>query len=674
MVVKELRVLLLWLLVALFVGCTNEPESNIPDGDYINRTEEFGELGGWKFRCKVYGEAQTVADNGGQVEFLKKVDQLLADASEYFQVGGINDEGANQVHFYMTEFVEFEGPSREVMMLDESEVADSFDLRLVVNTHAAEDDLAEGWLGEPYLAIGHTHQRTWGANAVGELVVNLARSRGVTPLNGGEIDIRNNAIAKVGFEADECVTNDPFHTHEWSDYAKSVINQAADRRVAKPELDYLPSDKLNLRVLTPEGAIAKGAQMELYPIYDGSGEVSTKSIYKGTMNSAGNMVFFKNPFTDEAPDDDDRQIVNYFVVINYEDTQGYGWMPLYEVLAAGAKGEKEYVRVLQLTGNEGPIPGQDYILRKKEYEKLGGWKFRCRVFGEKQTVKDHGGRIEFMKKVDRFMADVSAHFQVPGINDAGGNEVHFFMIDFQEFSGPISNSIYRTDGVGQPDFDFRMYINGHSPEGDTPTGWLGPPYMNVSHNFGDLFTGWAIDAIAHECGHYRGVPDLYASEVHADKNPINGEAHESITCMMNYPYGLRHWSEYALLLINKSADKRVGVDANDYFPNGGTEVVVVDQQGAPVEGATIKFYPVYPYSYTVTEQPLYEGTTDVAGCYDFGEVNPFFKPGTHDNIVNYLVEVVHNGVKYYEWMPMHEAQTVGCKDIDDTYVKTFTLK
>lgn len=172
----------------------------------------------------------------------------------------------------------------------------------------------------------------------------------------------------------------------------------------------------------------------------------------------------------------------------------------------------------------------------------------------------------------------------------------------------------------------------------------------------------------------RGVPDLYASEVEASKNPINGMGHESITCMMNYPYGLRHWSEYALLLFNKSADAKVGVDANDYFPKGGTEVVVVDQQGAPMEGAKLNFYPVFAYSGAVAEQAIFEGTTNADGYYDFGEVNPFYKPGTSDNITNHLVEIVYEGKKYYDWMPMHEAQTVGCKDINDTYVKKLTLK
>ena len=668
------RFLFVWVLAALLAGCTDIPENNLPQDEPINRTEAFEALDGWKFRCKVYGEAQTVADNGGEEEFVKRVDKLLADASAYFQVSGINDEGGNQVHFYMTKFVKFEGPSHQIMMLDENDVDDSFDLRIVINTHAAEDDLAEGWVGAPYMAIGHTHQRTWGANAVGELVVNLARSRGVTPLKGGEVEAINNPVAKKKFEAESCVTNDPFNTHEWSEYAKNVINKAADRRVAKQELSYLPGENIKLRVYNAEGALAKGAQMQLYPVYEGSGQVSTKPLYQGTMNAAGYMIFFKNPFNDEAPDNDDRQIVNYFVTINYDETQGYGWMPLYEALAAGARGDKEFVKSLTLTGNEGPIPGHDYIIRKREWEKLGGWKFRCRVYAERQTVDDHGGRVEFMKKVDKLMSDVSAHFQVPGINDAGGNEVHFFMIDFQEFSGPLSSVVYRTGGVGNPDFDFRMFMHGNTNDSDTPTGWLGPPYMNVSHRHGDLFTGYAIDAIAHEFGHYRGVPDLYASEVEASKNPINGMGHESITCMMNYPYGLRHWSEYALLLINKSADAKVGVDANDYFPKGGTKVVVVDQQGAPVVGATINFYPVYPYSGAVAEQATFGGTTDSEGCYDFGQVNPFYKPGTSDNIVNHLVEVVYQGKKYYDWMPMHEAQTVGCKDINDTYVKKLTLK
>ncbi|MBQ8335278.1 MAG: hypothetical protein IJY45_03770 [Tidjanibacter sp.] len=657
------KLLTLCILAALFVGCANEPDSNIPEGDYINRTEEFDQLGGWKFRCKVYGEAQTVADNGGQVEFMKKVDQLLADASEYFQVSGINDEGGNQVHFYMTEFVEFEGSSREVMKLNESEVADTFDLRLVVNTHAATDDLAEGWLGEPYLAIGHTHQETWGTDAVAELVVNLARSRGVTPLNESKVAKENNEVIAMGFEADECVTNNPSNTRNWSDYAKSVINRAANKRVAKAAMAYMPSTNLKLRVLTAEGEIAKGSTMLLYPVYEGSGRVSAEAIYEGTMNSAGNMIFFKNPFTDEAPDDDERQIINYFVVINYEDVQGYGWMPLYEVLAAGAKGEKEYLKILQLTGNETYPPGQDYMLRKEEFEKLPGWKFRVKVFGEKQTVADYGGRIEFMKKVDKLMADASKGFQVEGLNDAGGNEVHFFMIGFEEFDGPSSRLMYRSDGADSKEFDCRVIINGHAQNGDVSGGWLGSPYLNLGHDFEGLWEGYALDALIHEFGHMRGVPDLYAAEVPVSGNPINGKAFEATKCIMNYPYGNKTWSEYAKLLINASADQRICVKHYNHFPKEGTQIKVVGRKDEPIVGAEIKCYPVAAYSEKVTPTARFVGTTDSEGTYKFPE-NPFVKEGStnlDDNNTNNLIEITYNGKTIYRWLPMYEAETAGAK-------------
>ena len=59
----------------------NEPQPSIPEGDYIDRAAEFEKLEGWKFRCKVYAESQTIKDEGSQEEFMKKVDKLLADGN-----------------------------------------------------------------------------------------------------------------------------------------------------------------------------------------------------------------------------------------------------------------------------------------------------------------------------------------------------------------------------------------------------------------------------------------------------------------------------------------------------------------------------------------------------------------------------------------------------------------
>ena len=76
----------------LHVSCASA-QTPLPEEekDYINRNEVFTQLPGWKFRCKVMVESKTVQDYGGRIEFMKKMDKLLVDASKFFQVPGIND-------------------------------------------------------------------------------------------------------------------------------------------------------------------------------------------------------------------------------------------------------------------------------------------------------------------------------------------------------------------------------------------------------------------------------------------------------------------------------------------------------------------------------------------------------------------------------------------------------
>lgn len=653
----------------------NEPQPSIPEGDYIDRAAEFEKLEGWKFRCKVYAESQTIKDEGSQEEFMKKVDKLLADASKYFQVPGINDEGGNQVHFFMTEMIEFQGDSRKYMNSADGDKDKSCDLRLIINGHPSEGDMSGGWMGSPYLNLGHDYKGLWSGYAIDALVHEFGHTRGVPDLYAAEVPAEGNPINGEAFEAVRCIMNYPYGERVWSEYAKALINASADQRICVMHYNHFPSG-IKATALTADGKTATGAYMRFYPVYAYSNKVAEKPLYEGELSITGNFVFPKNPFIVPNQENPDNNITNYLVEVDHNGKRAYGWMPMYEAQLAKAQGNNNYVCTIKFTGNEVNLPKDDYKTdRMGEFEQLPGWKFRVKVYGEKQTVADYGGRIEFMKKVDKLMADASKGFQVAGLNDEGGNQIHFFMVGFEVFEGSSKSIMYKNDGKVSTEFDCRVVINAHAETGDVSGGWIGSPYLNLGHDFEGLWSGYALDALIHEFGHMRGVPDLYAAEVPANKNPINGKAYEAPTCIMNYCYGIHTWSEYAQLLINASAGQRLCVMHYNHFPKGGTQIKVVDGSGNAIEGAEIKCYPVAAYSSEVTKTARFVGTTNSEGLYKFPE-NPFVKAGETNldsNNANNLIEVNYNGKTTYEWLPMFEAETAGAKGIN-TFVKTITIK
>src|SRR5690606_18930189 len=91
--------------------------SNYSETEYINRHAVFENLPGWKFRCKVLVESKTISDHGGPFAFKAKMNDALVRAGKKFQVPGLNDAGNNEIHFYMTEFIPFEGSSGQFRYL-----------------------------------------------------------------------------------------------------------------------------------------------------------------------------------------------------------------------------------------------------------------------------------------------------------------------------------------------------------------------------------------------------------------------------------------------------------------------------------------------------------------------------------------------------------------------------
>lgn len=326
---------------------------------------------------------------------------------------------------------------------------------------------------------------------------------------------------------------------------------------------------------------------------------------------------------------------------------------------------------------QNPLPEEekDYIDRNEVFTQLPGWKFRCKVMVESKTVQDYGGRIKFMKKMDKLLVDASKFFQVPGINDAGNNQVHFFMTEMHEFTGQSKPWMLMDDGAYDTSCDLRIIVNGNKTEGDMSGGWMGNPYLNLGHDYEGLFQGYALNALVHEFGHVRGVPDLYSAELTGENNPINGERYEATRCIMNYPYGENFWSDYAKMIINVSANNRLCTMHYTFLPQKGTQAKVLKANGEIAEGAYVKFYPVYAYSGKVTKEALYEGEITGKSNYIFPQ-DPFIVPGQDNkdnNITNYLVEIVYKEKVTYRWMPMYEAQYAAYNG-EDPYIFTVQLE
>lgn len=303
-----------------------------------------------------------------------------------------------------------------------------------------------------------------------------------------------------------------------------------------------------------------------------------------------------------------------------------------------------------------------YVNRKAVFDSLPGWKFKCMIKAEAQTVADFGGMLAFKEKMDEALVKSSKKFQLPGLNDAGNHEIHFYMTEISSFTGTSGQFRYLR-GVDDPSLDVMIIVNAHAGKDDLSWGWLGAPYLTLGHDYDGLFVPNAIDALVHELGHSRGMYDLYLEEVNkASDNPVNGQTCIATDGIMNSPYGNNKWSDLTQFIINESADKKVAVKYWNYFPN--LFRIVVQKDNMPLQGAHVKLYPVGlgtdANKVRETDVIMYRGTTDASGVYDFNGNNPFAIDQDPSKVVyNFLVQIEYNGKTEYEWMPMDHALLAG---------------
>jgi hypothetical protein len=301
-----------------------------------------------------------------------------------------------------------------------------------------------------------------------------------------------------------------------------------------------------------------------------------------------------------------------------------------------------------------------YINRKAVFDSLPGWKFKCKVMAEAKTIEDYGSMITFKEKMDEAMVKASKKFQVFGLNDSGNNQIHFYMSEISPFTG-ASTQYTTKQWVDDTSLDIMLVVNDNAASNDDSWGWRRAPYLTVGHDYNGLFGSQAVDALAHELGHARGMYDLYLGEVpKAANNPISGEAYEAKRGMMNSPYGETVWAELSKFIINESAGGRVAKNYWDYFPED-FKIKVKQKNGSIAEGAKLNFYPVFSNSNAVraTDVIKYRAIIGTSGTYTFPD-NPYAIDGNiKNNVYNYLVQIELNGEKQYRWMPLDEALLAG---------------
>lgn len=299
-------------------------------------------------------------------------------------------------------------------------------------------------------------------------------------------------------------------------------------------------------------------------------------------------------------------------------------------------------------------------------------RFTVKVGIDCQSVDSLGGVDNVKRQIVKMFTRVNRAFNY----NRQFNAIYDFVVDWDAF--------YIYDGIStdevkkpHPEHDYLVVIDGYkSDPREVGGGWYGADILTIYHarthndRFNDPFNDQAIDGIIHEFGHGRGMPDIYAMKVDSDKNPVAPIAHYGVRCIMDYPYGETHWSEYSVNMINLSGDKMVEIDnlVADMCPDF-LAFNITGPDGKPANGAKIEIYPVGWYSYSVSPKTVYETKTGADGKVVFPAEKVFPKSdGFGLKYPNAFVKAYIGEQVAYGWLPLYEVENVTFKGMD-----TFTL-
>lgn len=300
------------------------------------------------------------------------------------------------------------------------------------------------------------------------------------------------------------------------------------------------------------------------------------------------------------------------------------------------------------------------------------WRFSLIVGVTDLTARHYGGLAAIDTMIRAQITTINQKFNTPAVFNG---TFDFYVSNVYVFSTDVDKECDK----GHWSDAYRMVYDGFPLHRG---GWDGK-HQSIYHSWyvrhsGGTFWSDATDGLAQEFGHARGAIDLYAMEVDAVNNPINGQAYAVTTSsIMNIPYGVNAWDNHSISLINKN--KNTSAPKIDYitkvFPPA-FEVLVNNAAGAPQSGVDVNLYPVEWYKRAVLAAPVATGRTDAAGRFVLPS-NPFgpAQPGYPWDIryCNFLVEAKRGTATTYQWLPLDQVQNFSFATPNAKFVITLTL-
>lgn len=185
--------------------------------------------------------------------------------------------------------------------------------------------------------------------------------------------------------------------------------------------------------------------------------------------------------------------------------------------------------------------------------------------------------------------------------------------------------------------------------------------------------GLSDESIVHELGHFRGLIDTYWCELSASDNLITHKGFQpergNMMGACYAPIDQVEWSEYEMYVINATGCKNVDIHKTvaEYFPDDVE--ITVTENGQPVEGFTLKFYPK-DYNGSKIEK-MSQSYTQNGSKITLNAKYPLFWPSqnwyenykwTYNRLL--LAEAISKktGKKGHLFIPVYEVHKQGLKD------------